>query len=120
MATAVICLILVVICVFAVRSYGKRLSSGCCGSGSEKSVKKIKVQDKNKEHYPYQATLEIDGMVCGNCAARVENALNGLDGVWAQADLGSKTAFVRMKSQIDTGVLKDAVREAGYVVLKVK
>ena len=37
-------------------------------------MKKVKVKDKDPSHYPYEKILKIDGMTCGNCANRVENA----------------------------------------------
>lgn len=120
MSTVIIVVLLVVICVFSVKSYMKKLSSGCCGGGDKDSVRKVKVNDRNKAHYPYQVTLTVDGMVCGNCAKRVENALNTLDGVWATVDLGKKEALVRLKEQLPEARLRDAVREAGYTVMKVE
>ena len=41
MGTAVIIVILIVIVIFSVKSYMKKLASGCCGAGEDK-VKKIK------------------------------------------------------------------------------
>ena len=39
-STAVICVILAVICIFSVKKYRKKLTSGCCGAGGEGTVKK--------------------------------------------------------------------------------
>ena len=96
MGTAIVIVIIVVICVFAIYSYGHKMrhGGGCCGS-HEAAEKKVKVADKNKDHYPYEVTLTIDGMTCSNCSRRVENALNRLDGVWAKVDLGERKADVR-------------------------
>lgn len=58
-------------------------------------------------------------MVCKNCSARVENALNSIDGVWAEADASSGRVTVRMKREIDDKVLKKAVNDIGaYTVMK--
>ena len=59
----------IVFVVFVIRSYRKKLASGCCGA-SDESVKKNKVADKDKSHYPYEKTLVVDGMVCKHCSAR--------------------------------------------------
>ncbi len=120
MSTFVIVLILVVIGVFGVKSYCKKLSSGCCGASSGPSEKKMKVKDRDKSHYPYRKILSIDGMVCGNCSTRVENGLNRLDGVWAVVDLAKGQADVRMKEPLDEQVLKQAVRDTGYTVYKIE
>ena len=41
-----------------------------------------------------QKILMIDGMSCGHCSARVEQALNALDGVTAKVELKKKRAVV--------------------------
>ncbi len=117
--TVIICVLLLLICIFAVRSYAKRLSSGCCGAAGEKKEKKVKVEDRDASHYPITKLLSIDGMTCGNCVRRVENSLNRLDGVWAEADLSSGTVRVRMKRDMEDAVLRQTVREAGYALLSV-
>ena len=119
MATAVICIILVIAVIAGVKSYMKKLRSGCCGASSEPSVIKVKVKDKDPSHYPYEKILKIDGMTCGNCANRVENALNHLDGVYASVDLMKEEAVVRMKEKLEDQTLKKAVAAAGYTVYKV-
>ena len=119
MATAVICIILVIAVIAGVKSYMKKLRSGCCGASSVPSVKKVKVKDKDPSHYPYEKILKIDGMTCGNCANRVENALNHLDGVYASVDLMKEEAVVRMKEKLEDQTLKKAVAAAGYTVYKV-
>ena len=63
--------------------------------------------------------LSVDGMTCGHCAVRVENALNELNGVWAKVDLGGKTALVRMMQPLPEAVLRQAVRGAGYTLLHI-
>lgn len=123
MSTAIICAVLIVIAIIAIigiKSYAKKLTSGCCGASSQPSVKKIKVRDKDKSHYPYSRILKVDGMSCGNCACHVENALNSLEGVWAQADLEKGEALVRMKQEHGNNELKQAVKDAGYVVYNIE
>ena len=58
-------------------------------------------------------------MTCENCARRVENALNGLDGVWAKVDIGIHRADVRTKTPPDENALLESVRQAGYVVTQI-
>lgn len=69
MSTAIICAVLIVIAIIGIKSYAKKLTSGCCGASSQPSVKKMKVRDKDKSHYPYSLLLKVDGMSCGNCAS---------------------------------------------------
>ncbi len=61
-------------------------------------------------------SLEIDGMTCASCVARVEKALSKVDGVVsAQVNLATETAQVQFASGL-TGVdaLIAAVEQAGY------
>ena len=119
MSTAAICILLIIVCVFGIRSYLKRLTLGCCGSSGEKAVKRIKVKDRDLSHYPHQCILKVDGMSCGNCAIRVENALNAMDGIWARVDLESGEASVHMKQEYEDRALKDAVKASGYTVFRI-
>ncbi|MGL5511918.1 MAG: heavy-metal-associated domain-containing protein [Sporomusa sp.] len=121
MSTAIIIIVLVIICVLAVYSYIKKIrhGSGCCGE-HEALDKKVKVADRNKDHYPYSVKLTIDGMVCGNCVRRVENSLNSMDGIWAKVDLGSKQAEVLGKDKVDNEILVNAIRDTGYTVLTIE
>lgn len=113
MANGIIILVLVIIAFFAVKSYMKKLTHGCCGGGGDAPCR-IKVADKNKNNYPYEIKLKIEGMSCQNCAVRVENALNSQPGVWAQVNLSSKQALVRMKQPVETALLCSVVAKAGY------
>lgn len=116
----VIVAVLVGICIAAVRSYRKKIHSGCCGAGDGSPVKKEKVKDHHKSHYPWKATIEVEGMVCSNCGKRVENTLNKLDGVWATADVGHHRATVLMKEPLDADVLRKAVNSTGtYTAMSV-
>lgn len=120
MVSAVCIIFILFATFFGVKVYAKKLSTGCCGAGDTEKVRKIKVKDKNKSHYPYQAELRINGMVCGNCAQKVENALNARDGVWATVDLGAKKAIVRMKERMDDRQLRDTVNRIGaYTVMEI-
>ena len=40
--------------------------------------------------------MKIEGMACGHCSARVEKALNAIDGVSATVDLEAKTASITL------------------------
>ena len=122
MATYLILAAVVLLCAYAVYSYIRKLrvGGGCCGE-REAAPKRVRVRDRDKRHYPYVLEVTIDGMVCANCARRVENALNSLDGVWARVeDVGSGRATGRTKSAPDEAALRSAVRQAGYTVLSVR
>ena len=61
--------------------------------------------------------LNVKGMSCGHCEARVVSALKEVDGVKdASADHQAATATVTLKSgqAVDRAKLAAAVKEAGY------
>ena len=60
--------------------------------------------------------LTVEGMSCGHCSARVEKALNAIEGVSAQVDLEAKTAAVTYPDTVTVDALKAAVTDAGYSV----
>lgn len=66
--------------------------------------------------FKMQKKIYVEGMSCGHCSARVEKALNAIEGVEARVDLEKKTAFAEIKGEISEEVLKKAVEEAGYEV----
>lgn len=115
MATAVICVIIVLICILGVRSYVKKLSHGCCG-GSTDTVKCQKPEDTDLSHYPYSYEMEIDGMTCKNCAARIENAFNSRGGYYAVVNLGKKTGTIHAKEETPETELRRIVAKCGYSV----
>lgn len=119
MANAIIIVLLIIIAVFSIKSYAKKLSKGCCGAGGD-STKKIKVKDKNIANYPFCTVIGVEGMTCVHCKLRVENALNGWDGVWAEVDLGKKSVLVRMKKELSDDELRGIITSAGYGVTEIK
>ena len=58
--------------------------------------------------------------MCEHCKMRVENALNGIDGVIAKVNLEGKYADVEMSRKVDDGVLKKAVQDGGYDVVSIQ
>ena len=121
MGTAIVGIVIALVCVYTIYSYGKKLrqGGGCCGT-RDAVEKKVKVSDHNRGHYPYTVTLDIDGMTCSNCSRRVENALNKMDGVWAKVNLGAHKATVRLKQEPDEAALRAAVQGVGYTVVSVQ
>ncbi len=64
--------------------------------------------------------IQVEGMTCGHCQARVEKALNAVAGVKAKVDLKKKTATVETDGSVTDDVLKGAVEEAGYTVTSIE
>ena len=82
--------------------------------------KRVKKHDNNKNskgEKNMEKTLNIEGMMCGHCEARVKKALEAL----AQVDEAvvsheSGTAVVKLNVDVDDAVLKEAVEAQDYKV----
>ena len=93
-----------------------RYGSSCCGEKTP-PPKKVKVKDRNKASYPFVYQLKVDGMHCANCARRVENAINSLEGCWAVVDLGKKEVTLRTKRETTEQDMSAVIAKAGYTVI---
>ncbi|BCI82498.1 cation-transporting P-type ATPase A [Mycolicibacterium sp. TY66] len=58
--------------------------------------------------------LDVTGMTCGACSARVERTLNKMPGVRASVNFGTRVATVDALPEIADSELCDAIRKAGY------
>ncbi|NHU85314.1 copper-translocating P-type ATPase [Kocuria sp. JC486] len=58
--------------------------------------------------------LDVGGMTCASCAARVERKLNKLDGVTASVNYATEKASVDLPVDLDPQTLVEQVEQAGY------
>lgn len=58
--------------------------------------------------------LELEGMTCSSCAARIEKKLNALPGVEATVNFATHTAHVALPAQVSLDDCVAAVEKAGY------
>ncbi|MEZ5239649.1 MAG: heavy metal translocating P-type ATPase [Microthrixaceae bacterium] len=63
---------------------------------------------------PHKLQLEISGMTCASCAARVEKRLNRIDGVSASVNYATELASVEGLEGLDPEELIHEVEAAGY------
>ncbi|MFD4959512.1 heavy metal translocating P-type ATPase [Microbacterium sp. NPDC058389] len=61
--------------------------------------------------------LEIGGMTCASCAARIEKRLNRMDGVEASVNYATEKAVVSAPPGIDPQALIDEVVKTGYTAV---
>ncbi len=70
---------------------------------------------KKEEKRMIRKTIQIGGMSCAHCKARVENALQKVDGVISVVvDLETKSADLELSKAVDNKILTDAITDAGY------
>ena len=58
--------------------------------------------------------LDLEGMTCASCAARIEKRLNRLDGVEATVNFATEQATVHCEPSVSVDELVGAVSAAGY------
>ena len=119
MANIIIVLILAAMVGYGIYSYVHHLThgGGCCGE-RDAAAKKVKVEDRNKAHYPHTLVMGVDGMTCQNCQRHVENALNILPDTLAEVDLSAQKVTVWTKADADEDAIRQAIRDAGYLPLR--
>ena len=108
-------LLLIAYAVYGTVKKAKGQSKASCCGGKETVVAKP-VDDTDESHYPYRYNVAIDGMMCSNCAAHVQNALNKVDGVWARVNLGRHRAEVLAKGEMNISDFVAALKETDYKV----
>ena len=80
--------------------------------------KNINVKKKSeKEIVEMEKTMEIKGMMCGHCEARVKKCLEALEQVNEAVVSHEKgTALVKLNAELSDEVLKKTVEEQDYEV----
>jgi Cu+-exporting ATPase len=61
-----------------------------------------------------RVVLDLEGMTCASCAARIEKKLNRLEGVEATVNFATEQATVSCEPSVSVGDLVGAVESAGY------
>ncbi len=74
-----------------------------------------------KENRSMTKTLNVEGMMCGHCEARVKKALEAVEGV-ASAEVSHEkgTAVVTLSKDVPDAVLKKAVEDQDYAVTAIE
>lgn len=114
MATAIVGVIVLVALYFAFKGVIKhwRGESSCCGGGAitpppKKELKGTIVDTK---------IVDIEGMTCGNCKIRVEQALDSIDGAAAEVNLHRNHAVVKMTREVSDDEIRQALAGSGYTI----
>ena len=94
-----------------------RAGGGCCGS-HEAPAKRIRAADRNPSHYPYHYTAQIEGMVCGNCARRVENLFNESGDCFASVNLAERCAEIYTKRKTERTECAKKLEHIGYTLIE--
>jgi len=90
------------------------------GNSTNNQLFTVNQQLINTDKIMLEKTLQIKGMSCPHCSARVEKVLNAIDGVDAKVDLESNSAIIKLSHEVSDETIKSAVDSIGYEVVEVK
>ena len=113
MTDGIIIAILVVALFFGIRATVKHFArkGGCCGSADYKPKK------KKLSKVLYQKNFKVEGMHCEHCKARVEEAVNDIQGVSGSVNLKKGILTVSYAEDVDDELIKSKIERVGYKVL---
>ena len=118
MATAIIIILIILVCIFSIISYMKKLAHGCCGAGGDdEKAPEIKAA---LSEYKYKYTVKVGGMSCKNCAAKIENTFSRKDGLYAKADFKNGTAEIYSNADVSEFTIRQTVVGLGYSVEEIE
>lgn len=112
MENFIIIAVIVIIIVIGIRSTVKHFKGqgGCCGGGDYKPKR------KKLAKVLYKKTFKVNGMHCGHCKNRVEEAVNDIKGVAGKVNLKKGELTVSYAEDVDDEWIKSKIVRAGYVI----
>lgn len=121
MGNVIVIVILAAVIAYALRNTIKHMKGqgDCCGGGGEEIVV---LEEEKKLQGPVigTKTLHIEGMHCDHCKARVERAINHIEGASAKVDLKKGIAVVSLDREVPQEQLVNAVTLQDYKVTSVE
>lgn len=109
-ATVVIGLILLLFVLWSLRSYIRKLRTGCCGGGDGS----VRPADAHVSHYPCHLALRVSGMHCAGCARRIESTFNSRPGTMARVNARTGRADIYTMEPLEATDACALIARAGY------
>ena len=112
MINIIIITIIVLAIFFAVRTSIRHFmgQGSCCGGNSGESCVLEKKLDGT---VIFKKNIKIQGMICEKCEARVQNALNEINGASAKVNLKKAEAKLDAIREVSEEEIRSAVQNAG-------
>ena len=114
----IVIIILAVILFFAIKNtipHFKGEGSCCGGGGKPKRNKPGKIGPVVS-----QKIVKINGMSCEHCYARVQNALNSIEGVNAKVNGSRDCAVIKTDREIDDEKIRFVITDLGYTFVSIE
>lgn len=101
------------------KSVAENKGGNIAQQNAEQNIKSEKETDMKYNFQEVKYQLDIEGMMCGHCTARVEKALRGIDGVKdVVVSLENKNATVTADEKVLPDDLRQAVENQDYTVVR--
>lgn len=115
MATAIILLIMMVIVIFAVKSSLLHFKGrgGCCGGNSTGTTQTKELKNK----VIGSVEISVSGMHCDNCAEKLIDCLQSIEGISAKVDLAKSNAIISYDQPIDMQQVYSIIENSGYKIV---
>lgn len=118
LTNGIVIIILTVILFFAVKNtipHFKGEGSCCGGGGKPKRNKPGRIGSVVSEKI-----VKISGMSCEHCYARVQNALNSIEGVNAKVKGSRDCAVIKADREIEDEKIRFVIADLGYAVVSIE
>ena len=114
LSNAIIIIVVLILVVLGIKNTVAHMKGegSCCGGGG----KGTRIKPKKLANVISEKTVMIEGMMCDNCARRIHNALNSIDGVNAKVQRSKNRAVIKLGKNVEDSVIKKAITDLGYKV----
>ena len=114
LTNTIIIIILLFMIVTAIKSTIAHFKGegACCGGGGTQKL----IRPRRLKKVLSVTTVHIKGMMCDHCAARIQNALNSLEGINAKVNLNKETAVIKSDREMNEARIKEVIADLGYAV----
>lgn len=112
MADIIVIVVIAIIMAFALKGTIKHFKGegSCCGG----SHSELKIDPKPLDHVVDTMKVKVDDIHCDNCATRIANSLNKLDGINACVSVKTKEVMVESNHTIDKTMILNRIERLGY------
>lgn len=114
MATVIVGIIVAICLFFALKGVIKhwRGESSCCGGAALELPPKKKLNGK----IIGTKVINIEGMTCGHCKARVEMLLDDIEGAVSEVNLHHNRAELKMTREVADDEIYAALKDSEYKI----
>ena len=112
MVDIIVIVVIAIIMAFALKGTIKHFKGeGACCGGSHES---LMIKPKALDHVVDTMVMDVNDIHCDNCATRISNSLNGLDGINASVNVKKKEVMVKSDHPLDHTMILNRIIRLGY------